>query len=669
MNFLLREFHADPSLDSASPVCQQHLGSKADSLTRDTTGFFTCFAGFFSCFAGFFSCSAGPLSSAEPGFRRGCLDKNTCRFLLNLLAVAMWLTLLPGCGDSELPKEKASSKKIDFTKLIEEAQITDVASGVESNFSFTTMDQSGVDFVHQSGNSEFRPFPAANGSGVGVIDFDLDGWPDLFFANGTTFPLDPQNTKFTDALYRNLGDFRFQNVSQITQTDHAGYSAGVAVGDFDSDGFADLYVSCFGANQLYHNQGDGTFLEITSPSGTQNDQWGTSAVFFDYDSDGLLDLYVGNYAIWNFEELNKECFSNDRSERIFCSPLSVEPAPDALLHNQGDGTFVDASQSTGIAQRKSRTQGVLAGDFDNNGTTDLYLGNDMHANSFFVNDGLGRFDDRTDSSGMGYDATGRSQAGMGLASADVDSDGSMEVFVTNYANEHNAFYRLIRKDAYADSSDRWGLSADSLNWVGWGTAFVDFDLDRKPDLVVTNGHTDHNKPNEAYQQPALIWKNQDDRFQKVDNRCGPYFQSPHVGRGLAYADLDNDGDWDLIFAHLNQPAAILRNDTPHAPAWRIQLEGRSVSRDAIGTRVKAQWQNGTAYFQVTGGGSYLSYHDLRVIIPGDDQPVKLTIDWLNQGQTQIELQPDQRDQTIIIRQPSSVAPNAISAPETQSRIP
>ncbi len=551
------------------------------------------------------------------------------------------LAAMVGCEEAK-PTTSPGKSKLNIEDLLGKsetpAQSSIEANEIESSFRFSTVVDSGISFNHTSGNSdELRPFPAANGSGVGVVDFDLDGFQDLLFANGTTFPVNVGTSKFTDAMFRNLGNFQFQEVSGSSGTAYPGYSTGVAVGDFNSDGFPDVYISCYGENKFYLNQGDGTFSDWTFKSGTGDQRWGTSCVFFDYDNDGLLDLYVGNYGIWDLE-INKFCRGTAANERIFCSPMSVEPADDVLFRNNGDGSFADHSKQTGIDRRVSRTQGVLAGDFDNNGTTDLYLGNDMHANSFFVNSGEGSFKDMTDASGMGYDADGRSQAGMGLAAADVDNDGTVEVFVTNYALESNAFYQLVRKDGYADNSASRGLAADSFQWVGWGTAFVDIDLDRWPDLIVTNGHTDHNKPNEDYEQPAMLWRNDKERFTRVSGKAGEYFGRPHVGRGLAYADLDNDGDWDLVFANLGQPPGIVRNDTPHSLGWTIQLEGTTCNRDAIGTKVGVQTAAGTQTLQIFGGGSYLSRSDSRLIVPHSEGSVEVTVRWTDGQKTSFSLE-------------------------------
>jgi prepilin-type processing-associated H-X9-DG protein len=296
---------------------------------------------------------------------------------------------------------------------------------------------SGIRFRHVSGNAKDKPFPAANGSGVGALDYDLDGRYDLYFATGTAFPLDRQRRDPINRMYRNLGEWRFDDVTGETGLGHNGFSSGIAVGDFDADGFPDVYVTCYGRNQFYRNCGDGTFENV----GTNADggDFSTSAAFFDYDGDGLLDLYVCNYGKWSYEQ-NRFCGDRTRGVRIFCSPKSLEPERDVLLRNQGDGTFHDATAEAGLDKQVGRGQGVLAADVNGDGHVDLYLGNDIHPNFLYLNQGNGRFRDASEASGTAYDGDGRMQAGMGVAGTDVDRDGRWDLFVTNFEGEHHTLF-------------------------------------------------------------------------------------------------------------------------------------------------------------------------------------------------------------------------------------
>lgn len=498
--------------------------------------------------------------------------------------------------------------------------------------------------MHVSGDSADKPFPAANGSGVAAFDFDLDGLADLYFLTGTTLPPDHGRTASINRCYRNRGDWKFADVTNQTGLGHDGFSAGVAVGDFDSDGFPDVYVNCFGPNRLYRNQGDGTFVEISQAAGVDDPNWGTSAAFLDYDGDGLLDLYVCNYAVWSLES-NKWCGDQARGVRIYCNPTTVEPARGVLYHNDGDGRFHDAIVEAGLDQRLGRGQGVVAADVNQDGRIDLYLTNDLHPNFLYLNAGGGRFDDATEHSGAAHDFQGRDQAGMGVDAADTDHNGRLNLFVTNYEGEHNAFYQNLGNTLFQDVGRSRGLAADSIPWVGWGTALVDFDGDGWADVIVTNGHTDENLHemgrDSPYRQPPGLWRNDHGRFRFAGGAAaGPYFATMHVGRGLTVADFDNDGDLDAVITHQDAPPALLRNDArPASAAVRLRLVGVTSNRDAVGAAIRVTTGPESFVQQVKGGSSYLSAADLRQILFARfaDDPVTLEISWPSGVKTAMEL--------------------------------
>lgn len=493
-----------------------------------------------------------------------------------------------------------------------------------------------IDFKHYSGDNPQKPFPAANGSGIAAFDYDLDGRNDLLFLTGTSFPLDESRTSPHDRFYRNRGDWHFVENTAETGLGTAGYSAGVATGDFNSDGFPDVYVNCFGRNRLYLNQGDGTFREGAGAAGVDDPSWGTSAAGLDFDNDGDLDLYVCNYAEWSWET-NKFCGNRKKNVRIFCSPRSVKPVPDRLYENLGDGRFCDVLQDAGLNREPGRGQGVVAADIDNDGLIDLYVGNDINANFLFRNRGDGTFEDLTDVSGTASDFAGRPQAGMGVDVADVDRDGHVEIFVTNYEGEHNALYRNLGNNLFQEVSQSEGMSAPSMRWIGWGTSFTDLDLDGWPDLVITNGHTDNNLHemgrDTSYEQPPLLFRNEKGRLQPVHSPPGSYFADDHPGRTLCVADLDGDLSADLVIGHQDQAPAVLRNTSLTADDRKVlvlKCVGRGGNRDGIGTRIEVHGSAPKLWSQVKSGGSYLAAtpHELTLSLPEGKKNV-LEIRWPN----------------------------------------
>lgn len=489
---------------------------------------------------------------------------------------------------------------------------------------------SGIDFVHVSGTSEEKPFPAANGSGLAVLDFDLDGRQDLYFATGTPFPVDSHRLTPRNRLYRNQGGWQF-SAAAAAGLDCGGYSAGIAAGDYDADGFPDVYVTSYGENRLFRNRGDGTFEEVAE---CRDNRWATSAAFFDADGDGLLDLYVCNYAKWT-PETNKYCGDSHRGIRIFCTPRSVEPDADVFYQNVGDGNYEEATEPAGFNVRPGRGQGVVAADLNGDGRTDLYVGNDLHPNTLFLAGADGVYKNISEASGAAYDHIGGMQASMGVDAADINGDGLIDLFVTNYQDEHNTLYVQSDVDYFNDVSRTAGLAAPSLPWVGWGTSFADFDVDGQPDLVVTNGHTDDNLHElgreGTYPQPPLLFRNREGRFQDLSATAGPYFSERHVGRALAVGDLDDDLAPDLVVGHQDAAPALLRNnltpDRNNQPRLRIRVVGTRCNRDAIGATLTVSDGETKRVIPIVGGGSYLSARDPRVIVAAPRGQIDLTVHW------------------------------------------
>lgn len=558
--------------------------------------------------------------------RGGCYLQSAVRQIS--IAAFVVLLAIAGCqhGPADPPADEKTSAAVKSRNSDDGTAAKVREPETEPPFQLVEIppETSGIRFRHVSGNAADKPFPAANGSGVGALDYDLDGRRDLYFATGTSFPLDATRRGPVNRMYRNLGGWKFDDVSQQTGLDHNGYSSGIAVGDFDADGFPDVYVTCFGANRLYRNCGDGSFadVEMKADAGV----FSTSAAFFDYDGDGLLDLYVCNYGTWSYER-NRFCGDRSRGIRKFCSPKSLKPERDVLLRNEGDGTFRDVTAQAGLDKQIGRGQGVLATDVNGDGKIDLYLGNDIHPNFLYLNQGNGRFRDLSEASGTAYDSDGRMQAGMGVAGADVDRDGRWDLFVTNFDGEHSTLYLQSAGDVFNDVSSTSGIAAASKPWVGWGTAFVDFDLDGWKDLIVTNGHVDDNLKafgqDSPYEQPALVWRNVRGRFRLLGESAGRYLRRPHAGRGLAVVDLDNDGAADVVVTHQDQPPALLRNVVKPrggrgGRSITLRLVGTRSNRDAIGSRVVVASHTAPRVEQIQGGGSYLSAHDLRLTVAVED---------------------------------------------------
>jgi hypothetical protein len=497
--------------------------------------------------------------------------------------------------------------------------------------------QAGIHFQHNSGAYGGKLLPETLGSGCAFLDYDGDGWPDILLVNAMDWP-GHKRQRSTLHLYRNNRNGTFADVTKSAGLDIEMYGMGVAVGDYNNDGFPDILITCVGQNRLFRNTGKGTFVDVTKASGLQGKQaFSTSAIWFDYDRDGLLDLFVCNYVRWSPEH-DVFC-SLDAKHKSYCTPEAYRGDTSWLFHNRGDGTFEDVTATSGIFDSSSKSLGVALFDYDQDGWPDLLVANDTQPNKLYRNLGNGKFKDVAVEVGLAFSADGKARAGMGVDVGDFENSGKPGVAVTNFDNEMVGLYRATRTGVFDDIATASGVGLASRNTLGFGCAFLDVDLDGALDLAVANGHIDETvrniRGNTGYAQAPQLFLNQilnqgEARFRDVAGEVGGGFDQPRVGRGLAYGDFDRDGDLDILLTTNNGPAFLYRNDqTAGNRSIRFRLEGTKSNRDAVGAVVKIFYNGQMQSRTVRGGSSYLSQSELPVTfgVGKRDQIDRATIDW------------------------------------------
>ncbi len=481
--------------------------------------------------------------------------------------------------------------------------------------------KAGIRFAHQSA-PEKKYIVESMGGGVVVIDYDRDGWPDLYFTNGATVEQAIRGERAAGALYRNNHDGTFTDVTAKAGVGKPCLAMGGAVGDYDNDGWPDLYVTCLGGNVLYHNNGDGTFTDVTAKAGVADGRWSTGAAFADYDGDGFVDLMVSNYVDFKLDDLPKFGSSPTcryRGIDVQCGPRGLRGAGDSLFHNNGDGTFTEVSAKAGVEDKPGYYGlGVVWSDLSGTGRPDVYVADDSTPNYLYRNDGGGKFTDVGLESGTAVSGDGSEQGSMGVAVADYNHTGRFSVYVTNFADEFNTLYRNEGKDNFTDVSYEAGVALPTLPYVKWGTVFADLDNDGWADLVSVNGHVypqvDALPSGARYREPQNLLMNQrDGTFCDASAQAGPMLTTPRVSRGLAALDFDNDGNVDLVVENLDGQPLLLRNPGVKGAHWvTFELGGAKSNRLALGARVTVRAGGMVQTDEVRSGGSYLSQSDLRV---------------------------------------------------------
>ena len=535
----------------------------------------------------------------RPRARLGCFV-----VLLNLL--------VPFCVAQERPKAVVSSLSLSQASgpRPDTPKFTEVTSTVNINFDYVASHTSKKYLIETMG------------SGVALFDYDNDGRLDIYVVNGApladTTPKGtiPEKTgpKDWNRLFHQKKDGTFEDVTEKAGLRGSGYGMGVAVGDYDNDGFEDLYVTADGGNKLYHNNGDGTFTDVTERAGVSGSGWSTSAAWVDLDGDGLLDLVVLRYLQWDFDDIY--CGERREGYRSYCHPDSFRPIAPLVYHNDGNGHFTEIAQKAGLAI-PGKGLGIAIADYDHDGHIDLFVANDSMPEFLYHNKGNGVFEEVALQSGVAVDSEGHSYAGMGVDFADYDNDGFPGIVVTDLASQIYALYRNNGDGTFNYESYPSGIGLMTMKHSGWGARFLDFDNDGWKDLLITQGHDldtiQLTFPDLRYKEPLLLARNTGKGFVDISAQAGEVFQKAWVGRGLAIGDIDNDGRLDAVVTTNDGGLHVLHNDTQNKNHWlTLELVGHRSNRDAIGAEVKLVTAKGSQWTTVTTAGSYLSSSDKRV---------------------------------------------------------
>src|SRR5437764_207779 len=529
----------------------------------------------------------------------------------------------------------------------------------------------GVRFHYLSSHTPKHYLLETMGGGVALFDYDTDGRLDIFLVNGaavqdpTPKGAIPQKAgpDYWNRLYHQKSDGTFEDVTEKAGLQGVGYGMGVAVGDFDNDGFEDLYVTAYGGNKLYHNNGDGTFTDVTEKAGVAGSGWSTSAAWVDLDKDGLLDLVALRYLQLDFADI--WCRAHKSGYRAYCHPDVFQPISPLVYHNDGNGHFTEVSQKIGLA-KPGKSLGIALADYDRDGHIDLFVANDSMVEFLYHNKGDGTFEETGLLSEVAVDGDGRTYAGMGVDFADYNNDGWPDLVITDLANQRYALYQNNRDSSFTYSSFTSGVARLTMPHSGWGVRFLDYDNDGWKDLLIAQGHdldtVELSYPNLHYREPMLLLRNSGKDFIDVSSASGAVFSQPWLGRGMAIGDIDNDGRLDAVVSTNDGPAHILHNETPTQNHWlTLKLVGHISNRDAIGAEVKLVTAKGQQCATVSTAGSYLSSSDKRVHfgLGSESSAQSIEIRWPSALlQT---LKNVRGDQILQVDEPSSGSPSAAGA--------
>ncbi len=476
--------------------------------------------------------------------------------------------------------------------------------------------ETGITFVHTDGSSGQRYIMETVSAGLALFDYDNDGDTDIYFLNGAPLKGTPCKDAPKNALYRNDGRWKFTDVTDGARVGDTGYGLGVAVGDYDNDGDADIYLNNYGPNVLYRNDGNGAFTDVTQKAGVDNgDKVGAGTCFLDMDGDGDLDLYVSNYLDFAYD---KHVLTASKGHPVYANPRFYPPLPDTVYRNNGDGSFTDVSGESGVGAHAGWGMGIVCGDYDNDGDTDVFIGNDVAENFLFQNDGSGVFEEVGLMTGTAYDLHGDEQGSMGVDCGDYNNDGLLDFFVTSYQEQLATLYKNLGDDSFEDVTLQTGAGTGTLPNVTWGNSFVDLDNDGDRDIFIACGHLQDNVEKydgtTTYFEKNILMNNDGaGKFTDVTEASGDGLAVKRSSRGAGFGDLDNDGDIDVVILNSRREPTLLRNDSPDQGHWlQVRLRGTKTNRDGVGAHVIVRSGDLTLLDEVHSGRSYQSHYGTRL---------------------------------------------------------